>query len=117
MLMASLGFTTEFARTPIACGAPAAEAFPEERPRGFTREEAEYVETTGNYAAVEEYRAEVVEFLEAKACGRTARQRVLQYGVGTLAGWTLGAMALKAAFKRKPKSPNLPKPPQVATRA
>jgi hypothetical protein len=97
------GFDTEFAKTTISCGALASEARPETRPAGPTREEVEYVELTGNYAAVEAYRAEIVDYLEAKACGSTARDRLWKYGLVAVAAWTAAGVSLRSAFRRKPR--------------
>ncbi|HEX7168460.1 MAG TPA: hypothetical protein VF230_15880 [Acidimicrobiales bacterium] len=102
--------TRLLAKTPVACGAPAQEAWPESRPSGPSDDDVEYVELTGNYAAVEAYRADIVQYLEAKACGGSARSRMWKYAVGAVVGWVSGAAAVKSAFKRKPKPAAAPKP-------
>ena len=108
--LAFVGYTTEFARTDVACGAPVAEARSEGRPAGLSPDEAEYVLRTGSYRALQTVNAEMVSYLEDKACTSSARSRLWKLGAATVVGWTFGVMSLRAAFRRTPKVPAVKAP-------
>ena len=101
--LCGLGFTTTFAKTGVACGAPVAEAWPEEKPRGPSEEEAEYLLRTANWAAAERYDQDAIRYFEARACGSTARSRLWKYGLGAAVAALAGSAVLRRSFRRRPK--------------
>jgi hypothetical protein len=103
--LSGVGFDATFAKQSVACGAPVAEAWPEDRPSGPSRDEAEYLWRTGSLAEGRaEYNAEAVNYFEAKACGTEARSRLWKLGIGAGASWTAGGLVLRSALRRKPRN-------------
>ena len=110
VVLSVTGYSIVFAETDVACGAPVSEAMPEGRPAGLSADEEEYVQRTGNAAALRAHNQDVIEYLEAKACTAEARSRLVKLGVGTAIAWTAGSMAIRSGLRRKPRPPALKSP-------
>lgn len=105
LLSAGMGFETSFAKRTLSCGAPVSESWPEQRPSGPSRAEVEYIERTGDLDAARAYDAEVIAFLEARACGNEARSRGWKLLVAAAVSWSIAGVLLRSAFRRRPRAP------------